>query len=478
MKINKLMAVAALSCIALLAAVSCGEDGPGTDGPDTPTIVGNTILVPNELDAVVKVNVEFSSAWQISNTNAWFTVSPLTGEAGPVEFELMVASENTELTEKVGSFKVITVDNIMPVVYYVIQEPKEGIVVTSPSVSIGKKGGNASITIEGNITYTASTEDSWITIGNVEYADSIVLDDNVTKSRYVASTLNITTTENTDAVRTGEVSITDKNGNTYKVTVAQNGTLATVDYSKDFFRRTFMIKHTADWCGPCFAANDYIHAAQKSRPDRFIYAAFYSQCNSAALSRWKGTLSYYQLTGSNAVPTMVVNNYSRFIGGAATSTLTSMIDEATNNVKSHTAIAGEAIIEDNKITIEVSIASKQSGDYNVSVFLLEDKLMYNQAGASGKYEHNNVTRDEITAMYGDKVTLTANQVTEKTFTADIPSYVENKDNLHVYVVVYRPGTFEGTVSAGNLTYMNFKDMIVDNVIDIPGNGFVGLKYEE
>lgn len=472
MKSNKLMAAVLLCCMALFTVVSCNGEKPEEQ---TPSMVGNTIYLPNELDATVKANVEFTSSWQIRNSNAWFTVSPLIGDAGPVELEIQVNESNSALEEKVGSFTVLTAEDV--ILYFVIQDPKDGIIVTKTSATSVKKGSAVSIPVEGNITYTAASEVDWVTIGNIEYADSTILDDEFTKSRYVASTLNVVVAENKGDLRTGKVVITDKNGEKFEVEITQNGAMVDPDYSKDFFRRTFMIKHTADWCGPCGAVNAEIHKAQEARPDRFLYAAFYSNCNAASLSRWKGAGAYFNLTGSTGIPTLVINNYAQFIGGTYSTTFNALIDDAKDNVKSHTTVAGESQIDGNEITVNVAIASKQSGDYNVSLFLLEDGLMYNQTGYSGgKYQHNNVTRNEMTVMYGEKVALTANKVTEKTFTATIPSYVENKDNLHVYVVVYRYDTYTGSVAGP--TYVNYKGMIVDNVADIPGNGFTAFKYEE
>ena len=110
----------------------------------------------------------------------------------------------------------------------------------------------------------------------------------------------------------------------------------------------------------------------------------------------------------------------------------------------------------------------------MSVFVLEDGMVYQQSGGSSDYVHNNVARAEMTQMWGDPVSLQADGLLEKSFSAPVPQSVLDPNNLHILVMMNRKGTFTGDV-----TYAGYYDYgyVIDNAVSIPINGFAVFEYE-
>lgn len=468
-----------LLCCASIVGVaalfsSCSDKNGDNGGNNEPVLTGNSILVPNESDNVVTVTLEMEDDWSISNQSTWFAVNPLSGTAGSVTLNISVLETNPELTEKVSSFIIKSGD--VNTQYYVIQDVTPGFNIANSTAKVNQNEQTYTFTVEGNVKYDAVPEVDWITVNGITY-DSTLLADEATYSKYMVSHIELAISANDGAVREGNIALNGVDGATNAtITVGQWGSSMDADFSKSFFRRSFMIKHTADWCGPCGMASEYIHEAMADRPGRMVWAGFYQGCNEASLSSWSGVSAYYRLTNSNGIPTSVMNNYCVMIGAYPASTLVLLLDEATNKVQSQTGLGGYAAIDGGNIVLDLSIASKQAGDYKVSVFVLEDGLQYYQAGVGNNYIHDNVTRAEITDMWGQSVSLQANSVEKVSFTAPVPSNIENENNIHICAVVYRTDSFKGSIAG--MQYSDIEGIIVDNVIDIPINGFCIFEYEE
>lgn len=442
--------------------------------PENPHLKGNSIFVPNESDATVNVTVVMEDDWHISNESDWFTVSPIDGKAGKVTLSITVLDTNPELTEKVSGFMVII--GGVNTQYFVIQDVTPGFKLTSNEANMDEHEQTYSFKVEGNVKYEAVSDADWITVKEIKY-DSTLLADNTNYSKYMTSSIKLSVSANSSAVHQGTITLKGIDGRTNEnITIKQWGDDMEADFNKEFYRYTFMIKHTADWCSPCGMASEHIHSAEEQRPGRLLWTSFYINCRQKSLSAWEGSVPYFMATASEGIPTCVMNNYCIMIGAYFEDLLVELIDESTEKFVPENAMGGYAAIKDGKIDLDLRIASKKGGNYKISVFLLEDGLQYYQAAIGDNYTHNNVARCEMTEMWGQPVSLTGGSVEKMSFSCEIPSYVENQDNLHIYAVIYREGDFKGSVS--DITYTTLEGMIVDNAVDIPLNEIVSFKYEE
>ena len=175
-----------------------------------------------------------------------------------------------------------------------------------------------------------------------------------------------------------------------------------------------------------------------------------------------------------------VPNYSSI--SVTTQAFVRVANEAssTEELKSNSVLGGIASLDGNTVTAKVNVATKEAGSYYVSAFLLEDGVIGQQADYAGivsdtrNYEHNDIARALMTEPFGDAYEFSAEGNQVLTFSVEVPSSVQNEDNLHVVVFVAKEGTFSGSVS--NADYSDF-GYVVDNVVDIPVGGFAIFEYE-
>lgn len=463
--------IGSMCVLCAFALFSCENDNPD-GGPDI-TSIGNSIYLPNEAGASVSVDLEFDTDWFISNKTTWFTIQPLSGVAGPATISVAVLEDNPDLREKEASFVITTKDasgQDVGTQYYVIQDVTPGFNIANKVAAVNETAQTYTFTLEGNVKYEAVPDVDWVTINSITY-DSTKLQDNQTYSKYMVSHIEMSIEANTGDVRSAQIALQGVDGETNEtIEISQYGEVS-ADFKKDFYRRSFLMKCTATWCGPCGTASNQIHAAEGQRPGRMLWSAFYTSSSYGELAEWTGVNNYFNTVGISGWPTMVFNNYVSWAG--ATDYYVKLIDESVAKSPASTNIAGIAAINSGNIELGLNIASKETMDANVSILILEDSVEHYQAAQGNNYIHNNIARGEMTQVWGDKISLTANTITKLNYSAAIPSYILNQDNLHLYVIVYKEGKFVSSV-APNADY----GTIVDNVADIPVNGFTLFEYEE
>ena len=473
------MFLCCLSVIGMTALVSsCTEEKPDEPGVD---FTGSSILVPNET-GTFSVTMEFDAPWEVSNKTAWFSVTPLSGNAGTATINVNVLETNPNLREKVASF-IINCGGVNTQ-YYVIQDVTPGFNIPNKLADLDVTEQTYTFTVEGNVKYEAVSEASWIKINSITY-DSTKLDDDVTYSKYMTSHIEMSVEANTGDVRSANIALNGVDNVTGEavnetITIRQFGEVTVDDWNAAFFRRTFMIKHTATFCGPCYYLSENLHTLEGMRPGRMLYASFYQASNVGMSLPWAGAYDYMADTRNNTLPTAVINNYGWFTGSYDANTMANMVDEATEKLPASTQIAGQVALNNGTLEANLSIAAKEAGAYHVSVFVLEDGIVHYQVGGGSNYVHNNLTLGEITPKYGQEVQLEAQKVNKVQISGALPTinidgeaHTSDPANLHVLVVVYKSGSF--TSSLG-LTPMNLGSY-VDNVVNIPVNGFTLLEYE-
>lgn len=465
-----------LLIFAALAFTSCifSCNPAGEDDGQEPALAGESILVPNIQGETVEVNLEFADSWKVTGTEGdWFYVSPLSGAAGKATLRINIESVNPEHKERVSSFTVESGGT--PVKYMVIQDVTPGIDVTSNAM-IGIAGGEYTFSLEGNVKYEAVPAEDWIVINSVEY-DSTLLDDGTTYSKYMTSRINMTVEPNDGNVRESTISLNGADGVTNAVVeLTQMGELE-ADYSSQFLRRSVAIRFTATWCGNCPRMNEGLTAAVKNDPRHVIPLTMHVWESDGGLNYDPGD-DYADYFGIDGLPSGFMNNYAEIGGTLPPAIVQELINglavEAVEELPANTMAAGTARIEGGNIEVDLSIASKQAGNYFVSVFVLEDGIVYEQSGGSSDYVHNNVARAEMTQMWGDPVSLQSNGLLEKSFSIPVPTSVLDENNLHILVMMNRSGSFTGDV-----LYAGYYDYgyVVDNAVTIPINGFSIFEYE-
>ena len=448
-----------------LSVFSCN---PAGEDESPVVLLGQSIQVPNA-EGQVGVALEFDDSWKVTGTEGdWFYVSPLSGAAGTATLQINVQSLNPEHSERVSSF--IVEAGGVATKYMVIQDVTPGIDVSSIAM-VGIQGGEYIFSLKGNVKYDAVPVEDWIEVSSIEY-DSTLLSDGSTYSKYMTSRIHMTVSPNEDNVREGSITLNGVDGVTNAVVnVTQMGRLE-ADYGSEFLRRSVMMRFTATWCGNCPRMNVGLMDAIENDPRHILPLSVHVWQSEGGLNYDAGEdyADYFRIDG---LPAGFMNNYAEIGGSYPSAIVQEIINdlavEAVEDLPANTMAAGTSRIENGNIVVDLSIASKQAGEYLVSVFVLEDGMVY-----SSDYVHNNVARAEMTPMWGEAVSLTANGLLERTFSIPVPESVLDTDNLHILVMLNREGSFTG--SAQYAIYGDY-GYVMDNAVSIPVNGFAVFEYE-
>ena len=471
--------------------ILCGAAAVGTavfftscsDNKDSgrPAIIGQSIFVPNEMNAAVTVELEFDGEGTVFNTNEWFSVEPFDVVPGTNSLTVKVLELNTELTERVAGFMVNDGTNTQ---FYVIQDPVPGWDVSKKTANISGEEQTYKFSIKGNTDFDAVVEGAdWLSIESITKTDSTLLPDNNTYSRYLTYNINMSIAANdSKEIRTARIFINGVDGVTKDtIEVAQHAELVP-DFSQDFTRRSLAVRFTGNWCGYCPVMNKALHEAIEQYPDRIVAMNLYSGSGALTYSNIYTWENNFAIQG---YPTAYVNHYAE-VGNMRDYTETrdvfiSLAQEAVNTseLASNTAIGGVASIVADSVVVTVNVASKTAGAYYLNAFLLEDGVFGQQSDYLGvvedqnNYEHSNIVRASLTADFGDMYALSAEGNQEITLSIPMPANVVNPDNLHVVVYTTKVGTFRGSVYGaiyGNYGY------VVDNVVNMPMGEFVEFAY--
>lgn len=461
--------------ITLILLMSCLVSCEKQAGREPEPITGTTIRVPNDAESVVTVAIEMPSAWHVNNNSSWFAITPLRGEAGSSEIKVMLIESNPDMRERVRPFEIVDASGT-PTVYTVIQDGVVGVSVPEDAVGVLPSGGEVSIPLEGNVEYELQDAPEWLELVGIEYCDSTLLEDNATYSRYVTSVLTLTAQSNDGEVRSGEV-VLSASGNEFRFTVSQMGDM-TVDASQEFYRRSLAMRFTATWCGNCPEMADAIAGAMEEYPDRIVPFTIHAMSSTGGLAYDKSTeLGYYY--GAEGYPTGIVNNMARLVGSLVKKDpFVAFAREATESYPAKTVIGGYTVVSDGSVMAELSVGARESGDYKISAFLLEDSIVYEQSSGGANYVHNYVVRDEMTDLYGDAMNLSSGEVKTVSLELPVPSSVLDPERLHVVAFV----TYEGVPETRTVEedqYVEYIECgtIVDNVVDIAANSVAFFEYE-
>lgn len=470
----------------LAKMILCGAAAVGTavfftscsDNKDSgrPAIIGQSIFVPNEMNAAVTVELEFDGEGTVFNTNEWFSVEPFVVVPGTNSLTVKVLELNTELTERVAGFMVNDGTNTQ---FYVIQDPVPGWDVSKKTASVSGEEQSYTFSIKGNTDFDAVVAEGvdWLTIDSVTESDSTLLADNATYSAYRTYNINMSVAANDGEVRTAEITLNGVDGvTTATIEVSQMGELV-ADFSRDFYRRTLGIRFTATTCGYCPMMSEAMTLAYEETGGRFLPFTIYGIMPGSDWWVYDYWLEWMNAFATRYFPRGIVNGYAVVENNNPSTNaaiFTQLTEEARTNIPANTVIGGTVSVSGSNVDANISVASKEAGVYTIGVFLMESHIVGQQSGAGASYEHNFVVKDEFTHYMGDDLSLSTESVQELTYTMPIPSTVEDINNCYVCVWIAKDDTFSGQVSG--VLYADY-NMLIDNVVNIPVNGSALFEYE-
>lgn len=259
--------------------------------------------------------------------------------------------------------------------------------------------------------------------------------------------------------------------------------------SVKFQKAVAFFNRTGSWCTWCTPFKVVLKQLNASVGDKMVIVSFQSEENTNALSNtitstlWSGISGNFDGGLPGGVPSTVIDLYSYISGYDGLAATTAKYNER-KDIPAKTGIQVNSGFNGNTVEVDIDILAESAGTYAVGAFLVEDNIIFNQAGNSGtdqgtipanpNYNHTNVLRgrpSEMTSIFGvDLGAMTAGEVKSKSFSfpatpkivSNVPIYVH--ENLSV--VVYTTSLDEDGKK------------YIANIVKVPAAGFTGYKLAQ
>lgn len=417
--------------LALVFATACStidagdQNLPAGDNPSIELEAGIEQEIILESDGGSEI-IRFTSSqsWYIESPEdaPWLQLSPVEGEPGDGRVKVK-AESNTSGGTRRAEFKVCSGN--LSVMFSVIQDHYEFLFeIPETEMHVSASGGILPIPINTNQTFELACDQDWLLpiLSMSQRPEYIV----------VAVEPNLS-----QIARTSEIVVSCEMGE-LTVTVTQDAVdgLLSQWTDKSFVSRSLAMRFTATWCGYCPQMSAAFDSAKEQMKGALEIVNLHGYGSDYEFS---GTDQLERRFGVSDYPTGIVDLRAFVSNNSQAASIAMQIAQETK--KSYPSVAGisvDSYLSGTDLTVVVPIYFHKPDTYSVTVLLLEDDIVGEQAGAGNQYTHNDIARKALTSMSGDSVKIiSANTVKTLTYTTKVRSEW-NSDNLKVLVYVERP----------------------------------------
>ncbi len=507
--------ICALLAFLVPAFISCSPTEKPDDPTDTP--VGPDVdpeeyeqqtlycIIDAAEGSTGKITLTANGAWTIENSSSEFvTVSPMAGDSGTCELNIVALKANESLQESLYQFTVSGDDRASICSYHVVQRGAKGIEIDQADMTITGAQSFIRIPYKGNYSTDemtfSSTNNSYEFLTVEANADPVVLidvdKDTKVLSEYSEGEIIFQVTEQnlgTDNIESAIDITAGKEEFSIKV-IQVPYTVGEPDFSRNFFRTSVIYEVGGTNCGNCPNMQYQLYKAKKAMPGRIVVI----NC------QWTGYPSdfipmydmYQNVWLTQFRPSAYFNNYAYVHNFSDKDTqlyiYTALVEEAISQYPSNVGISAKAVLSDDQTKMDLDIhlaAKKDDVPYYLTVFILEDNVMTQQSGAESVSDpnfdanlHQGVLRASLTeniTVGGDWIMdLKAGEVCTVSYKGlSVPDNLLDINNMRIAVIISRAGTVtedEGLV--GNAKYEDY-GFVVDNAASFPINGATDFQYE-
>lgn len=469
-----------------MALVSCDPSGSNTGNGGgeelPPEDSGVTVVIEAGEGSEAVAAYEFASDWEVLSADGGYEVSPSSGKAGAAELTVSATNANPGLGEREAEFSIS--DGGQETIFHVVQRGTPQLVLSATQYEMAQASGKIEIVLDGNVPFEAETAADWLEITDTAQSDSVLLSDGRTYSDSLRSVITVQASAN-ESSEAREATVTLTAGTQeYEVKVSQAAAV-TADWSKEFFRRSSILRFTATWCYNCPRMYEAIKIAMEELPDRIIPLNLHGMSSEGGLAYYRSG-EFEDLYGVEGYPTGIANNAIQVANDRQIENIVpgivGVVQEAIESYPARTGISAQSQISDNTIKVDISVAVKEADDYKVCVYLIENGIVHEQKTDDGPvldYVHDYVIRSVLTEdLFGDPLPSCGdNEMVTYSVEAALPRSVLDQANLSVVIAVARPDNLE-VRGVENATYLEEIGIIYDNVTLLPANGFVNFEYEQ
>ena len=332
------------------------------------------------------------------------------------------------------------------------QKPVLVFSLTPDKVELDADGGSFYIQVTSSVDYQVSSLPDWIS-------------ENTAGTRAQTNSHGFSARANkTDASRTGRIVFSNGEGGSQVVTVNQNARAVDVDWSKEFFHQSLIMRFTATWCMYCPIMQRSVLLAQKLYPDKLIHVALHGGGSDLQFNDASFLLNQYKISG---FPTGIVDGRIKIHNQDESVTAGNIIEAAKQTEKLYgttTGVSLSSTLSGRDLNIDLTVYAKKSGSYKVSVLLLEDGIINSQTGAeSGYYVHNDVARLSVTNISGNSFTISKDySFKDFYYTARDISPSFKLENMKILVIVWT------LFDSSNITQTeDYGSYYIDNCVTVP-----------
>ena len=285
--------------------------------------------------------------------------------------------------------------------------------------------------------------------------------------------------ENTSDERKGTIEFKIKNASkTKQLTIIQDKYDPSPEWlNRTFYRQSLVVRFTATWCGYCPNMAAAIKEAKKGYPDRIVnYSLYGSSAASVDFKQTSTVASYYNISG---YPTAIQDGKIVQQNESSSKVVADNIMlAATESVKSYPSMSNIKVntaYDLENIEANIAINIKETGDYKLFALVTEDGIVESQTGAGGNYVHDGVTKEYLTDLMGDKLTISKEGTYYFNYIIDTPKSVQNVNNCNIVVYLMKTGEKSSTETGLDIIQ---KNEYVDNVTSTKLGTNTDFRYEE
>ena len=260
------------------------------------------------------------------------------------------------------------------------------------------------------------------------------------------------------------ISVTTAGGAGVVIMVKQSRGYQNVDWAADFYHRSLFMRFTATWCVWCPVMHETIVRAMEMYPDKLVPVALHVNSSDLAFSSCSPLSSQFYVSG---IPTGIVDARINIPNKGAAVSAPLIIDaskETESVYGTNTGLEISSVLSGRDLSIDLTVYAKKSGDYKLTVLLLEDGIYYSQTGTeSGYMIHDDVARIAVTNVSGDSFYISKPNYV-KTFFLTAKNIPESYDITKMKILAYVQMPFG---SSPRKQSANYGDYYVDNSVVVP-----------
>lgn len=207
-----------------------------------------------------------------------------------------------------------------------------------------------------------------------------------------------------------------------------------------FVHQSVFMRFTATWCIWCPRMHRSLEQAQELYPGHIQHLAIHAPDSDLAFEKATELRNLYKFAG---YPTGFVDGRMRIESGEVDIVAPRIVEAVQETEETYGTASGIGIsssISGREVTIDLDVYLKQSGEYKLTVFLVEDNIHNQQQDNIGyhpDFVHNGVARMAVSDVFGDSFQVSSpNTAKYFQYVVNVPHYYKLQ-NMRVFAYVSR-----------------------------------------